>query len=126
RSVLRLRRLKSGVERDLVADGVVAGIGTYPNTDLAHSGGLAISDGIVVDRFLRTTHPDIYAAGDVANVHVPALGERRRIEHEDQAKTMGRAAGRAMAGEPAPYDHLPFFYSDMFDLGYEAVGDLDP
>ena len=125
RSVLRVRRLKNGVEREIIADGVVAGIGTQPNVELGHSGGLAVTDGIVVDRLLRTTHPDIYAAGDVANVYIPGLGERRRIEHEDQAKTMGRAAGRAMAGAPAPYDHLPFFYSDMFDLGYEAVGDLD-
>ncbi len=53
------------------------------------------------------------------------LGQRRRVEHEDNATTMGRLAGRAMAGEPAPYEHLPFFYSDMFDLGYEAVGDVD-
>jgi NADPH-dependent 2,4-dienoyl-CoA reductase/sulfur reductase-like enzyme len=74
---------------------------------------------------LRTSHQDVYAAGDVATFWQPALGERRRVEHEDNAKTMGRAAGRAMAGEPAPYHHLPFFYSDLFDLGYEAVGDVD-
>ena len=67
----------------------------------------------------------MYAAGDVASVHSDALGRRVRVEHEDAALTMGRAAGRAMAGDPAPYTHLPFFYSDLFDMGYEAVGTLD-
>jgi NADPH-dependent 2,4-dienoyl-CoA reductase/sulfur reductase-like enzyme len=112
--------------RDLEVDGVVAGIGARPNTDPAEAAGLTVDDGIVVDAFLRTSHPDVYAAGDVAAFWQAALGERRRVEHEDNALTMGRHAGRAMAGEPAPYDHLPFFYSDLFDLGYEAVGDLDP
>ena len=68
----------------------------------------------------------IYAAGDVANFHNPALDSRLRVEHEDNANTMGRVAGRAMGGEPEPYHHLPFFYSDLFELGYEAVGDTDP
>ncbi len=111
--------------RTVVADGVVAGIGTIPNTALAQSAGLAIDNGIVVDAHLRTTHPDVYAAGDVASFMQSSLGKRIRLEHEDNAKTMGRAAGRAMAGDPTPYDYLPFFYSDMFDLGYEAVGSLD-
>jgi 3-phenylpropionate/trans-cinnamate dioxygenase ferredoxin reductase component len=124
-SVLRLRNVESGAEHALTVDGVVAGIGTQPNVDLARASGLAVGDGIMVDQFLRTGHPDIYAAGDVANVYMPALGERRRVEHEDNARTMGRFAGRAMAGQPEPYNHLPFFYSDLFDLGYEAVGDLD-
>jgi NADPH-dependent 2,4-dienoyl-CoA reductase/sulfur reductase-like enzyme len=110
---------------DLAVDGVVAGIGTEPNVELAQEAGLAVDGGIVVDEFLRTSHPDVYAAGDVAAFPVPALGDRRRIEHEDNATTMGRHAGRAMAGDSAPYRHLPFFYSDLFDLGYEAVGDLD-
>ena len=79
----------------------------------------------MVDEFLRTSHPDIYAAGDVAAFYNPALGKRLRVEHEDNANTMGQFAGRDMAGEPEPYDHLPFFYSDLFELGYEAVGELD-
>jgi 3-phenylpropionate/trans-cinnamate dioxygenase ferredoxin reductase component len=79
----------------------------------------------VVDALLRTSHPDVYAAGDVAAFWQDALGQRRRVEHEDNAKTMGRWAGRAMAGQPEPYDHLPSFYSDLFDLGYEAVGEVD-
>lgn len=111
---------------DFPVDGVVAGIGTEPNVELARAAGLVVDDGIAVDRFLRASHPDIYAAGDVASFPVTALGDRRRIEHEDNALTMGRHAGRAMAGEHRPYNHLPFFYSDLFDLGYEAVGDLDP
>jgi 3-phenylpropionate/trans-cinnamate dioxygenase ferredoxin reductase component len=104
---------------------VVAGLGIAPNTDLAKSVGLAVDDGIVVDEWLRTSHTDIYAAGDVAAFHNPALGKRVRVEHEDNANVMGRAAGEAMAGKGQPYHHLPFFYSDLFELGYEAVGDLD-
>ena len=123
--VVRTRGIKTASEREIAVDGVVAGIGTQPNTELAQAAGLAVAAGIVVDPFLRTSHPDVFAAGDVAAFCISALGERRRIEHEDNAKTMGRHAGRAMAGDPAPYHHLPFFYSDLFDLGYEAVGDLD-
>jgi 3-phenylpropionate/trans-cinnamate dioxygenase ferredoxin reductase component len=115
---------KSGLR--VTADAVVAGIGTVPNTDLAAEAGLAVENGIVVDEHLRANHPDVFAAGDVARFHSPQLGERIRVEHEDNALTMGRAAGRAMAGDPAPYSHMPFFYSDLFDLGYEAVGELDP
>ena len=107
-------------------DGVVAGIGTVPNTDLAAAAGLSIQNGIVVDERLRASHPDVFAAGDVASFTAPALGKRIRVEHEDNAVTMGRAAGRSMAGDPTPYTHLPFFYSDLFELGYEAVGELDP
>ena len=86
---------------------------------------LEVEDGIVVDEFLRTRQPDIYAAGDVAAFYNPALGKRIRVEHEDNANTMGKLAGRSMAGQPEKYHHLPFFYSDMFELGYEAVGELD-
>jgi NADPH-dependent 2,4-dienoyl-CoA reductase/sulfur reductase-like enzyme len=111
--------------RELLVDGVVAGIGIAPNVALARAAGLEVDNGIVVDAMLRTSHPDIYAAGDVANFANGALGKRMRVEHEDNANTMGRHAGRNMAGEQVPYDHLPFFYSDLFDLGYEAVGELD-
>jgi 3-phenylpropionate/trans-cinnamate dioxygenase ferredoxin reductase subunit len=69
--------------------------------------------------------PGIFAAGDVANFFNPALGLNIRVEHEDNANTMGETAGRNLAGEQVPYNHLPFFYSDLFDLGYEAVGELD-
>ena len=64
--------------------------------------------------------------GDIANFHNPALARRLRVEHEENPNTMGRDAGRAMAGKASPYHHLPFFYADLFYLGYEAIGELDP
>jgi NADPH-dependent 2,4-dienoyl-CoA reductase/sulfur reductase-like enzyme len=117
--------LQTAGGQELLVDGVVAGIGIEPNSGLARAAGLDVDNGVVVDALLRTSHPDIYAAGDVANFANPALGKRMRVEHEDNANTMGRQAGRNMAGDHAPYEHLPFFYSDLFDLGYEAVGELD-
>jgi 3-phenylpropionate/trans-cinnamate dioxygenase ferredoxin reductase component len=116
-------RTKSG--REVTVDGVVAGLGIQPNLGLARAAGLEVDHGILVDQYLRTSDPDIYAAGDIAEFPDPTLGGRRRVEHEDNANTMGRLAGRAMAGEQEPYTHIPFFYSDLFELGYEAVGDLD-
>jgi NADPH-dependent 2,4-dienoyl-CoA reductase/sulfur reductase-like enzyme len=110
----------------LTVDAVVAGLGIVPDTELARAAGLVVEDGVVVDDNLRTSQADVFAAGDVARFSAPALGTRIRVEHEDNAMTMGRAAGRAMAGDHSPYAHLPFFYSDLFELGYEAVGDLDP
>ncbi|HEX6201951.1 MAG TPA: FAD-dependent oxidoreductase [Thermoanaerobaculia bacterium] len=115
---------KSGTRRTV--DAVVAGLGIVPDTALAAAAGLRVDDGIVVDERLRTSHPDVFAAGDVARFTAPALGARIRVEHEDNAVTMGRAAGRSMAGDSTPYAHLPSFYSDLFDLGYEAVGEMDP
>lgn len=111
--------------REFTVDGVVAGLGIEPATGLAEAAGLETENGIVVDPLLTTSHPDIFAAGDVAAFQNPALGARIRVEHEDNANTMGRAAGQAMAGQGGAYTHLPFFYSDLFELGYEAVGDLD-
>lgn len=109
----------------IVVDGVVAGIGIAPNVELAQQAGLRVDNGIVVDELLGTSEPDIYAAGDVAAFVNPVLGQRMRVEHEDNANTMGRLAGQIMAGSNEPYHHLPFFYSDMFELGYEAVGEVD-
>lgn len=119
-AVLRTQKGKT-----FAVDGVVAGLGIAPSTDLAQKAGLDVYDGIVVNELLRTNHPDIHAAGDVALFYNPALGKPIRVEHEDNANTMGRAAGQAMAGRGEPYHHLPFFYSDLFELGYEAVGELD-
>ncbi|HVO43718.1 MAG TPA: FAD-dependent oxidoreductase [Aggregatilineales bacterium] len=118
--------LKTSGQQDIAVDGVIAGIGIRPNVHLAEAAGIEVDAGIIVDESLQTSHPHIYAAGDVAAFHNPALNMRLRVEHEDNANTMGKLAGRAMAGEPVRYDHLPFFYSDLFDLGYEAVGLLDP
>lgn len=107
------------------ADTIVAGIGITPNVDLAREAGLAVEDGVIVDGHLQTSHPDVYAAGDVASFYNPALDRRIRVEHEDNANIMGELAGRSMAGEEISYDYLPYFYSDLFDDGYEAVGILD-
>ncbi|MDX9850688.1 MAG: FAD/NAD(P)-binding oxidoreductase [Anaerolineaceae bacterium] len=106
-------------------DGIVAGIGVHPNVDLAQQAGLKVENGIVVDEHLMTTAPDIYAAGDVANFYHTALGKRKRVEHEDNAIQMGKLAGRNMAGANEAYTHAPMFYSDLFKLGYEAVGELN-
>ncbi len=110
--------------KSISADAVVAGIGIKPETTLAESAGLLVDNGIVLNELLQTSDPDIYAAGDVGNYFNKALDKRLRFEHEDNANTMGRIAGKNMTGESLPYDHLPFFYSDLFDLGYEAVGEL--
>src|SRR3989440_4487980 len=109
----------------VASDIVVAGLGIQPSVELAEQAGVLVENGIVVDEFCRSSHPDVYAAGDVASFPNPALGSRRRVEHEDNANTMGKIAGQNMAGRATPYTHLPFFYSDLFELGYEAVGELD-
>jgi NADPH-dependent 2,4-dienoyl-CoA reductase/sulfur reductase-like enzyme len=118
--------LTHGLGDDVRVAGVVAGTGIIPNIELAQLAGINTGNGIVVDDFLQTDHPDIFAAGDVAEYNQRALGIRRRVEHEDNARIMGKQAGRNMAGANEPYLHLPFFYSDLFELGYEAVGELDP
>jgi 3-phenylpropionate/trans-cinnamate dioxygenase ferredoxin reductase component len=119
-------RVETESGRAIEADAVVAGLGVIPDTDLAESAGLEVADGIVVDEYGRVPgHENVFAAGDVARFPVPALGTSLRIEHEDHANSHGKAVGANMAGADMPYDHLPFFYSDLFDLGYEAVGILD-
>jgi NADPH-dependent 2,4-dienoyl-CoA reductase/sulfur reductase-like enzyme len=125
KSVLKTRSDQTNEDREVVSDAVVAGIGIQPNVELAQKAGLKVDNGIRVDRGLQTSHPDIYAAGDVANFHNPALDQRLRVEHEDNANTMGQLAGQAMAGRTVSYDHLPSFYSDLFELGFEAVGAVD-
>jgi NADPH-dependent 2,4-dienoyl-CoA reductase/sulfur reductase-like enzyme len=106
------------------ADGVVAGLGIQPNIELAKSNEIKVDHGIVVDDHLQTSEPDIYAAGDVAMFPHAALGKLVRVEHEDNALKMGKQAGRNMAGSAEAYTHTPNFYSDLFELGYEAVGEL--
>lgn len=117
--------LETKDSQEILVDHVVAGIGIVPNTELARNAGIDVSNGIIVDEYLCTNHADIYAAGDVAYFFNPTLNMRLRVEHEDNANTMGRVAGYNMAGQPTHYHHLPFFYSDLFDLGYEAVGDIN-
>lgn len=115
----------TGSGRRLESGRVVAGIGIIPSAELAQMAGLAVENGIIVDEFLRASRPDIFAAGDVANYPDTTLGIRRRVEHADAARAMGRAAGRNMAGAAEAYRYLPMFYSDLFDLSYEAVGVCD-
>ncbi|HEY5984742.1 MAG TPA: FAD-dependent oxidoreductase [Anaerolineales bacterium] len=110
--------------KTLEADGVVAGLALEPNVDLAKSAGLTVDNGILVDRRLQTSAPDVYSAGDVAKFPHAALGAVVRVEHEDNALQMGKQAGRNMAGANEPYTHTPYFYSDLFELGYEAVGEF--
>jgi NADPH-dependent 2,4-dienoyl-CoA reductase/sulfur reductase-like enzyme len=119
-------RIMLGYGRPLDADVVVAGVGIEPNVELAAAAGLPVGNGIVVDAFGRVGgRHDVFAAGDVARFPVPALATELRVEHEDHAKSHGLRVGANMAGAVEAYDHLPFFYSDLFDLGYEAVGRLD-
>ena len=117
-----LVKTKSG--KELRFDGIIAGIGIQPDVELAKKAGLATDNGITVDEYCTTSDPNIYAAGDVANFYNPALDKRVRLEHEDNANMMGECAGKNMAGEEIKYEHLPYFYSDLFDLGYEAVGEM--
>jgi 3-phenylpropionate/trans-cinnamate dioxygenase ferredoxin reductase subunit len=108
------------------AEVVVAGLGIEPTTDLAEQRGLPVDDGVIVDEYGRVDgREDVFAAGDVARFPAVPLGGLRRIEHENHANTHGRYVGANMAGADTPYDTLPFFYSDLFELGYEAVGDVD-
>jgi 3-phenylpropionate/trans-cinnamate dioxygenase ferredoxin reductase component len=122
--------LRSKDGRTVEVDHLIAGIGITPNIELAQAGGISIGDpedggGILVDEHLRTNQPEIYAAGDVASFYNPALQLHMRVEHEDNANSMGRVAGLNMAGQETVYQHQPFFYSDLFDLGFEAVGELN-
>lgn len=123
--VLNISTVVGDKELSLESDAMVAGIGIKPNVRLLEQAGLAVDNGVVVDELLRTENPDIFAAGDVANFYNTSLAIRMRAEHEDNAITMGRYAGRNMAGDSLPYHHLPYFYSDLFELGYEAVGKID-
>jgi 3-phenylpropionate/trans-cinnamate dioxygenase ferredoxin reductase component len=119
-------RVETESGQAIEADAVVAGLGVVPDTELADAAGLEVDDGIVVDEYGRVPgHENVFAAGDVARFPVAALGTSLRIEHEDHANSHGKSVGANMAGADTPYEHLPFFYSDLFELGYEAVGIVD-
>ncbi len=115
--------LKNG--KTMLVDGVISGVGVKPNSLLADKAGIYVEDGIKVNSYLETSSPDVFAAGDVAAFHSSALDKTLRIEHNDNAKKMGYLAGLNMAGGNEEYDYLPMFYSDLFDIGYEAVGLID-
>lgn len=106
----------------LSADVVVVGVGALPNAEIAETAGLTVENGIVVDEGFRTSHPDIYAAGDVANVFHPIIARSLRVEHWATARDAGEAAGRSMAGVAIEYMKIPYFYTDQFDLGMEYSG----
>ena len=113
--------LKDG--RTIDCDLMVAGIGVQPLTRVAEESGIAVADGVVVNEYLETAAPGIYAAGDVANYQDTLFGKRRRVEHWDNAVSQGKHCGAALLGERAPFVHVPYFFSDMFDLSYELWGD---
>jgi 3-phenylpropionate/trans-cinnamate dioxygenase ferredoxin reductase subunit len=110
----------------VAADLVVVGAGATPNLDLARGAGLSVEDGVLTDAHLRTSHPDVYAAGDIASAEHPRLGRRVRVEHWDNAAEQGKAAAANMLGAGQPYDRLPYFYTDQYDLGMEYVGHVQP
>lgn len=109
----------------LESDILVVGAGILPNVELAQAAGLEVGNGIVVDEFCRTSDPQVFAAGDAASFPYLALGERMRIEHWDHALNHGRQAGANMAGADMKYEYMPYFWSDLFEFGYEAVGAVD-
>jgi NADPH-dependent 2,4-dienoyl-CoA reductase/sulfur reductase-like enzyme len=117
-----LTRTRAG--KEITTDLVVVGVGIAPNISLARSAGLETGNGVVVNDRLQTSNPDIYAAGDIAFFPDPVLGPRR-IEHWDNALNQGKHAGKNMAGANQPFTYMPFFFSDLFEFGYEAVGEID-
>jgi len=108
------------------ADAVIVGVGITPNTELAVAAGLDVDNGIRVDAQLRSSDPDIYAAGDVASAFHPLLGKHLRVEHWANALNQPQTAARAMAGEDVSYDRVPYFFSDQYDLGMEYSGYVEP
>lgn len=122
----RRARLTVDGSADVDADLLVVGIGASPDVALAEAAGLTVDDGILVDERMRTSRPDVFAAGDVARAHHPVLGRSIRVEHWDNAIRQGRVAGSTMAGGDAEATDLPYFFTDQYDLGMEYVGDVGP
>ncbi len=108
------------------ADAVIVGVGISPNTELAEAAGLATANGIVTDASLRTSAPDVFAAGDVASAFHPLLGRHVRVEHWANARYQPRVAAKAMLGQDVAYDRVPYFYTDQYDLGMEYAGHVEP
>ena len=108
--------------RTIACDMVVIGAGVSPETGFLRGSGIEVGDGIVVDRFLQTTQPNVFAAGDVANFFDPVFNRQHRIEHWDNAIKQGKLAARNMLGQRLPYDEVPYFYSQMFDLSFNLLG----
>ena len=119
-------RLILDVGDPVEADLLLVGIGAVPDVKLAEDAGLDVDNGVLVDAALRTSAPDVFAAGDIANAEHPVLGRRIRVEHWDNAIEQGKAAARSMLGEDVSYDRIPYFFTDQYDLGMEYVGNIDP
>ncbi|MGX1793116.1 NAD(P)/FAD-dependent oxidoreductase [Microbacterium sp. NPDC055312] len=121
-------RLSTAVDEAALADAdvVVVGIGAIPSTQLAEQAGLDVDNGVLVDERLRTSDPDIYAIGDVANHRHPVLGRRIRVEHWDTAIEQAKVAAHNLMGGDEPYTHLPYFFTDQYDLGMEYFGSVGP
>jgi NADPH-dependent 2,4-dienoyl-CoA reductase/sulfur reductase-like enzyme len=118
----RVAGVRIGATEVVAADVVVIAVGAQPNVELAEAAGLHVDNGVLVDASLRTSDPDIFAAGDVANELHPVIGQRIRSEHWANALNQGPAAARAMLGQEVSYDDIPYFYTDQFDLGMEYSG----
>jgi NADPH-dependent 2,4-dienoyl-CoA reductase/sulfur reductase-like enzyme len=112
---------RGGVKLD--ADVVVAGIGVMPAVEALKDSGVRIDNGVVVNEYLETDVPDVYAAGDVANYRDVIFETQRRAEHWDNAVEQGTHVARVMLGDRQPFVHVPYFFSDVFDLSYELWGD---
>jgi 3-phenylpropionate/trans-cinnamate dioxygenase ferredoxin reductase subunit len=121
-----VERVRTSDGRTVDCDLVVVGVGVRPRTELAEQAGLAVGDGILVDEHLRTSAPDIFAAGDVAAAQHPFYGERVRVEHWANALHQPVVAARSMLGQQASYDRLPYFFTDQYDLGMEYFGLAEP
>ena len=116
---------RTGNGKQVESDLLIVGIGIMPAIDLAQQAGLKVGNGIMVNEYLQTSDPNIYAAGDNAFFPYQALGQNMRVEHWDNALNQGKWAGRNMAGAHEQFDYMPYFFSDLFEFGYEAVGDVD-
>jgi 3-phenylpropionate/trans-cinnamate dioxygenase ferredoxin reductase component len=122
----RATGVRLGDGTHVAADTVLVGIGAQPNLGLAESAGLSIGSGVLVDASLRSSNPDIWAVGDIAEEDHPVLGQRVRVEHWANALNQPAVAARSMLGQEASYDELPYFFTDQYDLGMEYVGHAPP
>jgi NADPH-dependent 2,4-dienoyl-CoA reductase/sulfur reductase-like enzyme len=121
-----VRQVVTSEGAQLAADIVIVAIGVVPNTMLGADAGLQVENGIMTDLSLRTSDPDIFAAGDVANAFNTQLGQSIRVEHWGNALASGPLAARAMLGQDVSYDWIPYFFSDQYDLGMETAGLPEP
>ncbi len=118
----RVTGVRLAGDRRIDADAVLVGVGVEPRVELAKAAGLEVDNGVLVDEHLQTSAPGVFAAGDVANALHPLYGGRIRVEHWANALEQGPAAARNMLGRDAPYDRVPYFFSDQYDVGMEYAG----